>query len=187
DIAILAQESDLTVESTVVRDTLPQAADLMFGRGINVQTDEFAPSAASLVLRFSTVLANRDVGVILLGGATGRVENSLIATTGLREADATLGDGLDAQSHGTAIPQLEVIDSVVADNVRAGIGNFGSFVALQSSVFRCNAVQLNGEDQNAGPFNFDDRGGNLCGCDEPLGTCQVLSAGLHPPDPVSSQ
>jgi hypothetical protein len=65
------------------------------------------------------------------------------------------------------------------------MGNFGSFVAIESSVFRCNAVQLNGEAQPAGPFAFEDRGGNQCGCDDPLGTCQVLSAGLQPPEPVT--
>ena len=48
----------------------------------------------------------------------------------------------------------------------------------------CNAFDLAGEAHNEQPFEFEDIGGNGCGCPEASGACKAISAGLAPPEPL---
>jgi len=65
----------------------------------------------------------------------------------------------------------------------------GSNVSLTNVKFECNSIDLDAEDGGLSgcpnhPSSFDDKGGNVCGCDGANVACQVKSLNLDPPDPV---
>ena len=48
-------------------------------------------------------------------------------------------------------------------------------------MLECNTIDLNGETLFGVPSEFEDGGGNQCGCDGAIEPCRVLSANLEPP------
>ena len=70
--------------------------------------------------------------------------------------------------------------SRIADSQRAGIGNFGAFVTMESNDLACNVIHRDGEAVATANFELDDRAGNVCRC-ETIETCKVVSTMLQPP------
>jgi hypothetical protein len=95
----------------------------------------------------------------------------------------TLIDGI-AVSHAASTAFATVRSSRVEGNGRAGLSNWGATISVQGSAFFCNPIQLNGELDLGSDFAYADLGGNVCGCDGPLETCQVQSSQLEPPKGV---
>ena len=87
-IGINVIDSDVVVESTVVRDTQPDAAGAL-GWGINARRDV---EGASLTLVRSVISRNRELGV-LIAGSGAAIEASVIRDTTPND-DAQLGRGL---------------------------------------------------------------------------------------------
>jgi hypothetical protein len=180
EFGVFLSGSEVVVEATVVRDTLPDAQG-RFGRGINIQydPDTLAPSLATV--RASLVERSRDAGIFVAGAAV-TVEGCFVAATTPRD-DGSFGDGLVALFEG--VPTNVFLDaSTIEDSARAGLSNFGAFVSLGATAVRCAAFELEGEKWDGSEFRFEDRGGNACGCPTADQVCEAVSAGLEPPEPI---
>jgi hypothetical protein len=176
---LYASFGNVVIEDTRIRDTFPRP-DGTFGRGIEVRDDEVGP--ASLVLSRSVVERSSDIGAFV--SSNGTIDGSVISGTVPRPSDSAFGDGLVVMfGYGEAIPTVSILNSLIAHNGRAGVGNFDSSVALANNTLECNLIQLNAE-QLLTPFTMDDQGGNVCGCEGATDVCQVLSQGLEAPQPV---
>jgi hypothetical protein len=178
---------ELTVESTVVRRTVPDI-DQWYGRGINIRPYPMLGYRPVLWLTGSLISENHDVG-IFVGGGDAIIDRSLIQDT-LTRPDGGFGDGITVISDTDDFGAAHVVDSRVARSARVGLANFGSVVTLERAHLDCSPIALNGEqDYPFGPanvslpFTFNDWGGNVCGCGADTVECQVLSSGLLPPDP----
>ncbi|KYF72882.1 hypothetical protein BE17_47960 [Sorangium cellulosum] len=179
---VLVLGSDATIESTILRDTLPEESDGRFGRGIGVEWNATTHKRAKLTLRSSLVQHSHDAGVFVLA-SDATIEGTVVRDT-QPHRDGKFGDGIAMESddHPNTVT---VTSCVVQSNARAGISNFSGSITLASSVVQCNRIDLNGEDDEGGPpFTFDCNNRNLFGCEIPDPTCSVLSAGLTPPDPI---
>lgn len=190
-VSVAVGSSDLVVESSVIRDTLPAAADQSGGRGIHLQllcTDASGvttcdPAARpSAHLTTSLVEHNVEFGLSVLGSDV-VVESSVVRDTSTRASDGLYGDGIAVLSL-DAPAALTVTRSRVDNSRRAGVSNFGASATLSGSHVRCAAFALAGELLEDQRFVFTDNGGNLCGCPAADGACQVVSAGLAAPEPL---
>ena len=189
DVGLLVSGSDATVEAAVVRATLPQASDQRSGRGINLQLscDSHglcdAAARASATVRGSLVEQNYDVGLLVMG-SDATVEATVVRATQPAVADGFFGDGVSVVSHqGLASAALSVV--LIDESARAGVASFGGMVSLHSVVVRCAAFALNGETYDGHDFDFEDGGGNACGCPQADGICKSVSAGLEPPEALA--
>jgi len=187
DVGLFVGGSDAVVETTVIRDTLPQASDMKDGRGMDIELACLGalcnPMArANATVRGALIDRNHDVG-LFVAGSDATVETTVVRGTAARASDGFMGDGVsfvyeDAPVSGT------VTSSSIIDNNRAGLACFGGQVALAGSWISCNAFDLEGEVGSDQPFVFEDRGRNFCGCPEPTKACSAVSAGLEPPAPI---
>jgi len=144
-------------------------------------------------------------GVAIVLGAKGTlegalVEDSRVAGIAVYESDAILngvtvrdtraraiddifGDGIlvlgDAQPASAALHA-----TLVERSARAGVSSFGGDITLGESRLDCNLIPLAGE-RTTRPFQFQDLGGNRCGCGDAIENCRVRSANLEPPAPPS--
>jgi hypothetical protein len=169
--------SEATVEGCVVRDTLPNAQGSV-GRGINIQQNVQDDYASFAIVRASLVERNKEVGVFI-GGADVSVDGCRIDSTAASDV-GLFGDGLIAAFEGTPT-SLSLDASFIDDSVRAGVSSFGATVSIGTSAIRCAAIALDGEAFNGESHDFDDRGGNACGCPDADAICKLVSTGLLPP------
>lgn len=180
--------SDLTLRSTVIRDTLPRALDGTMGRGLNAQyscpvTLGCDPSRTSIVHAEGSLFErNHDINVMVLG-STATLTDTVIRDTAARASDSLFGDGLAVFAQRTSA-DASLTNCRIGSSARAGISNFGGAVSLESTAIRCAAFALAGETHEGTDASYEDRGQNQCGCPEADGSCQVISANLEPPDPV---
>jgi len=178
-LGILMVWGALTFEDSVVRANAARA----FGPAVigSVMPGE----DASLTIRDSVIQGLTAYGAVA-AGAHVDVERSVIRD--IRANGDRFGDGiaLKALEDGTGATG-RIVDTFIGETARAGVANFVSAVSLERSRFECNLINLNGEEKIlsspvTGPFSFDDRGENRCGCGDERQTCTVLSSGLSPPD-----
>jgi hypothetical protein len=182
EVGIFVAASQITLESSVVRDTLPQQALGVLGRGVSIEPhiDTAAPSQA--VVLNTLVDRSYDVG-LLVGGSQAQVEGCIVRDTLPRSFDGIYGDGVVVISlRGPA--SLEIAGSRIEASARAGLANFGAFAALAADTIQCSGFDLEGESFEGQSFSFEDRGANGCGCPEANLQCEAVSAGLAPPDPI---
>lgn len=189
DIAIFVAGSELTLEDTVVRDTAPQGANQHFGRALHVRDRPYLDRRGQATVRRSLIERCHDAGVVITN-ADATIENTIVRDVSARAADGQYGDGVavwrleELTDHPDPHATLSVLGTRIERSARAGIANFGASVSLDSSVLNCHPVLLNGEQDEGNAFAFEDRGGNLCGCDDTEAACKVLSSSLAPPEPV---
>jgi hypothetical protein len=179
-VAVFVAGAELTVETTVVRDTLADAQG-RFGRGVGVQslTETDGPGRATLA--HSLIARNTGFGVFVAGGDAS-INNCLITGT-LQNNDGLYGDAVLTEFAGLASSTF-VEASGIDGSARAGVATFGSVVSIGNSALRCNAFDLAGELHNGQDFAFENRGGNLCGCPMSDEECTLVSTGLKPPQPI---
>lgn len=115
---VVCASSELTVESALVRGTLPRA-DGQLGRGVAALLLEAAPVGSKLDLRASIVADNFDVGV-QVSGSEARVERCIVRDTD--DADASdLGAGVVVHATGGLAASLEISRCSLDGNVGAGL------------------------------------------------------------------
>jgi len=183
--SIFVAGSDFEVLSTVVRDTLPQAADGHGGRGIDCQAGNGPDSAAPLIpsggaIRRSLIERSGAFGV-MLASLSASVEDTVVRGTVPSDAGDVFGDGIAMVDRGSPT-HVVVSRCLVGDSARAGVASFGAAVSLDTTAVTCAAFPLNGEPFEGRDFSFTDEGQNGCGCPAPDGECKILSDGLEPPD-----
>jgi hypothetical protein len=190
DMGVFVGASDLTMDGSVVRGTLPRVADQRFGRGLDIQAscsakpigppcDPASRSQAAVV--GSLFEDNYDTGVfVYVSDLT--VDASVIRRTQAR-SDGLFGDGLNSFDGASVTAN----NSAIWDSARAGIGIFGASVEMSSLHIGCAAFPLTGAPFEDSLFDVVDAGGNLCGCPTPDQPCKLVSANLEPPDPLAGE
>ncbi|MBI4703322.1 MAG: DUF1565 domain-containing protein [Deltaproteobacteria bacterium] len=129
--------SDATIESTVVRVTLPQASDQLFGRGINVQHEPATGERATLALRGSLVEKNHDAGVLAIR-SDAIVEGAVVRATLPQASGQLFGWGVDVQDHPDTGERatLALRGSLVEQNYEIGVFAGGSDATIEGTVVR---------------------------------------------------
>jgi hypothetical protein len=93
EVGVYVSGSDLRMEGSVVRGTLPTDANQNGGKGFTVRPDTTIHRRSNLTLRASVVEDNREVGV-LVGGSDILFEGALVRDTRPRASDGAGGGGL---------------------------------------------------------------------------------------------
>jgi hypothetical protein len=206
EIGIHIRGSEATLEAVVVDGVQPNAYD-EYGRGLCIESLLSTGAPSTVTVRGAVVENSGKYGVYMLGaqlttaafldsvlqdnkgaglfvaGADVTLEHSLITRT-MPTASGLYGDGLLAMYNFLTSTPTTVVATAdqIDDSERAGISNFGAFVAIGDTAIRCAAFGLSGEHAQAQGFAFEDRGNTSCGCPEADGVCKVQSVGLEPPD-----
>jgi hypothetical protein len=99
EIGIAVSGSDATVETTVVRGTLPRPFDGQFGRGIQAQLSCTLAGCdpatrANASVRTSVIEDNHEIG-LGVGASDATVESTVVRRTAPRAADQRGGRGID--------------------------------------------------------------------------------------------
>jgi Right handed beta helix region len=140
--------------------------------------------------------ANRYAGIRLKDVGLAAICHNFIKLTQPRKFDGKFGDGIVAEcSENVIVCQdgqnfaLDYLPPGIEDSARAGVTTIGSNLSLTNVKFECNLIDLDAEDGSLTgcpnhPGSFDDKGGNVCGCDGANIACQVKSLNLDPPDPL---
>jgi hypothetical protein len=122
EIGVSVTGSDLLVEGTVVRDTLPRASNDTFGRGIEVRADPGTAIRSDAIIRDSLVVENDEIGISITA-SDALIETTVVRDTAPRVADAFFGRGITVQLNvGTGDPAgVTVRSSVIDNNHESGI------------------------------------------------------------------
>jgi len=181
-------DTDVTIESTIVRDVL--AGFQGWGAGIAVDDSPDVPARTRVEIRGCVVERTIGFGVEVLG-ADLVVEGTRVAETAPLP-DGRFGDGV-AMAAFQAEATTVVTRSLVENNGRAGITSFGGFLTLGATTVWCNPVDIAGEvlplagDIPDRAPTFDDQGDNVCGCAGATIACAAEAANLEPPPPIPSE
>jgi len=172
--------SDAEVDGTLVQRSLP-APDGTFGRGVSAQISQDTGARALLTVTRSRVEDSRGAGIVVVG-ADGVVERTLVRGTLPQAAGELYGDGIVATSF-LAPATLSVRASWVETSSRVGVSIFGAHLALGETRVECNAIDLAGEPFEGSTPSYDDLGDNHCGCAGEEIACAVETVGLDAPTP----
>ncbi len=155
DVGLFVVSADLTVVDSVIRGTLPNPNNQLFGRGIGVQPrcDETSGELncedyprSKLIVRGSVIEQNHDYG-LFVSGAEATVEASVVRNTLPCALDQSSGVGILIQPYciDTATgPQCDVAGralatlrgSVVEQNTTMGLSVNGSDAVVERTVVR---------------------------------------------------
>lgn len=102
EFGLFVAGSDVTVDGTVVRGTLPRAFDQAFGRGINIQLNCDAAgcdpaSRSNVTVRGSLVEWSHEVG-LFVEGSDATVEATVVRATLPQASDQEAGRGINVQN-----------------------------------------------------------------------------------------
>jgi len=128
DAAVFANGSDVSVETSVIRDT-DAAADGQFGRGINVEPSAGKPSTLTVS---DSVLDNNSSTGIYVGGSTATINATIVRATRPRPFDRTFGIGIDVEDSASAT----VRSSILEKNHDIGLFVFGAEGSIEGTVVR---------------------------------------------------
>jgi hypothetical protein len=178
-VGVIVVSSDATIESTVVRNVAPLAADQSHGMGIGIERHLMA-DGANVSLRASLIEHTRVVGVTVLH-STATVESTLVRDTATL-ADGSFGDGITVLTATEGPAALDLRGARIETSARAGLSVFGANATVMSTAFECNTFALDLEEFVGFVGGIQDAGGNACGCNGNMVDCQAVSAQLAPPD-----
>ncbi|MBW2523182.1 MAG: hypothetical protein JRI23_03365 [Deltaproteobacteria bacterium] len=140
---VIAGASAITIEETVIRDSLPNLSDQTRGRGIVAQHNADTMVPSELTLRRSLLDGNRYEGITVLASSA-TVESTVIRGTRPQESDGRVGIGLnvvdDFESLTGLRSELSLRTSVIESNLRSGLAVHGSVAAVEHTVIRDTAV-----------------------------------------------
>jgi nitrous oxidase accessory protein NosD len=125
DIGIFVMESDVTIDATVVRDTLPRPVDKGGGRGLDVQNRDDGVDGAVVVMERSLVERSLEHGVAVFG-STFTLASSIVRDTESNQSEGRFGRGVNVQSD--PLTTMRSTASIVA-SVLARNHDCGAFVA----------------------------------------------------------
>jgi hypothetical protein len=170
---------DLTVDRTIIRDTLPSSgtSDTWPGRGLLIQADPMPLVPGSLTLMGSLVEHSWHSGVVVMG-AVATIDATVVRLTQL--ADDGLGDGLLMFRKDGIDTSATVTNTHIDESERAAITLFGASLTVTQARSTCNAIDIDGEAYDSQTHAVDDQGDNLCGCPEATQACEVVTLGLEP-------
>ncbi len=176
---VFIEGSDVTIEATVVRSTLPDSKG-EFGRGIGIQSAKGTNDPANVTVQGCLVEQNQDAGIYVFRSDV-LIDASVVRDTYAQTSDGKFGDGISVFKGAVTLENIEV-----THNARAGISSFGGQVVITGGVITCNGFDLEGEPKDGIPFTFDGSTGWQCSAKAPaecteLGNCHVETTGIEAP------
>jgi hypothetical protein len=137
EVGALAVGASLTIEGSVIRGTLPQAATGDLGVGVQAISYPEQSFPADLVVSGSLVDNNHYFG-IGVGGAPARIERTVVRGTLPAASDNSAGRGVIVQPHPTSGERgvLTMSAALVTNNYATGIHVFGSDASVDRTVVR---------------------------------------------------
>jgi hypothetical protein len=176
-IGVFVAGSQLTVEATVVRGTLPEVAGQAFGHGIGIEACgepalcKTGVARSNATVRGSLIEQNHDAGINVFGSDV-TVETTMVRATLPRAVDQTFGRGISIQptctvtgcddARSTAI----VRKSLVEENHEAGVHMMAADVTIEATVVRATLPRASD--------NLAGRGISIQSC-SPLTGCAAFS------------
>ena len=137
EVGIWAAGSDVDIEATEIRDTLPQQSDQFSGFGIEIGADIHSRVASSATLNGVVAENNRTVG-ILFGSSKANVQATVARGTLPRAADQQGGLGISIEDDPRVGTSANVViqTSLVELNTLSGINVTGSQAMITSTIVR---------------------------------------------------
>jgi hypothetical protein len=120
-MGILARDSKLILDRTVVRDTKVEEKKKNYGRGVVVQG---VTSAASLDMKDSVVERNQETGVDVNGQAVAKISGSIIRDT-QPNVDNGTGMFLELINKTGPVPEATIDRTLFSGNAKAGVISAG--------------------------------------------------------------
>jgi hypothetical protein len=138
--------SDLTVTSTLVRDTQPTAANQAEGRGIDCEDDPFTGAAATFTMDKSVVELSRDMG-IFIAGVTANISHSVVRDTLPEASTLEFGRALNIiADYDNLVPSTVTVKSSLFERSHdLGLAVHGSTLDAELVVVRSTALQQAGQ------------------------------------------
>lgn len=161
DVGIFSSAAQTTIESSVVRGTLPQPGNQMFGRGVSLEmcgqvTTCDPPVQGAAQVRTSTIEDNHDVGIWVVGSVV-TVDRTVVRRTQPAQYDGRNGRGINVQqcnSGGSCTSpvraQTTVLHSVFEQNHEHGMYLSASDVAVEGCVVRDTLPRSEGGEMGRG-------------------------------------
>jgi len=178
DMGIFSRASDVAIETTAVRDSSP-TADQLYGRGIGIEWDPIEGASKGSV-RAVSIERCREAGLAIVASEV-TAEDVTVLGTLPRESDGQFGDGIVVVGGPGSPGSVQIAGARVEGSARTGISAFGASVGFGGVVLECNQIDLDGEGNLDIPADFQDHGGNVCGCKGKSVACQVKSTNLSAP------
>jgi hypothetical protein len=179
------------IEATRLRAITPPNA-MTPARALQVQSwfEPFVTGEATVTR--SLIENTRSFGIVAVHGSVS-LDRSLIRDVARSDEAGQYGDALTVLTE-PSLPgrgTLTLKSTWIQNVPRAGISSFAGESHIETSLFECAAIDLDGEVMDtdrhgkaiAPPLQatFDDRGGNVCVCQGELHPCAVKSSQLSPP------
>jgi hypothetical protein len=164
DVGIFSAGANVTINSTVIRDTLSQDRDQTGGSGIAAQCHPDMGRCGSVTLTGSLVAGNRKAA-IFASGADIAVTSTVVRGTLPLESDETSGRGISTQCNEmfNTCGSLTVDGSLVDGNRELGIFAAGGDVAVTSTVVRDTLPQQSDGESGRGIEAICDYRVGVCG------------------------
>jgi len=137
EIGVFIAGSEAMLTGSVIRDTLPQQSDQLFGRGIDMQPHLNTNAPARVVVTGCLVEQNHEFGVFV-AGSEATLTGSVIRDTLPRQSDQLFGRGINIQPElpSGAEARLFVTGSLVERAHEIGVFVAGSEATLEGVVIR---------------------------------------------------
>jgi hypothetical protein len=174
-MGVYADNSQLTMSDSIVRDTLLNEMDLG-GRGVGAGGDS---GTTTLNMHGVLVEDTFEAGVFVFDGSAA-IDSCLVRNTA-QNGRELLGDGIAIVST-FGETNATITATRVEQSARVAVSSFGAALALGGNQLVCQSFDLLGG--VAGGSSFDDLGGNGCGCPEAQDECVRTDAALEPPAAV---
>ncbi|HZO15697.1 MAG TPA: DUF1565 domain-containing protein [Polyangiaceae bacterium] len=136
EIGLFVAGASATLEGVVVRDTLPQASDQRYGRGIGVQDVPATGARTTFHLRGALVERNPEFG-LFIAASDATLEGVLVRGTLPRASDQLFGRGINILSDAAgAIATAYLTGSRVEQSHEFGVAVTGSEATFEGAVVR---------------------------------------------------
>jgi hypothetical protein len=173
-VGIGADNSELRIIGTLVREVTGTESEGSLGYCMHAQ------AGSSLDIAWSAAEDCVTAG-IHISQSVGSVSDTTVRRVS-RRADGDYGDGIVV-----SLSEASLVRVLVDGVDRAGLSAFASNVTVQDTMLLCSGFDIDSEPFDDVPSSIDDLGGNHCGCPQPDSECQLVSAGLAPPEPIEFQ
>jgi len=177
-LGVFVDGSVVSIEQTVVRDTQPTAAE--WARGIHLQTWVERGSLPAVVSVTESLVEGTVGAGIVSSGAELHLDRTIVRRT-KAWSDGTLGDGIMLISeHATATGTME--GCRVEQNDHAGVLLLDGQLSVGTTAFACNALSIAAVEYDGASYEYQDLGGNSCGCEQAAASCDIVETA--PPWPA---
>jgi hypothetical protein len=181
EVGIFVAASDIVIEDSWVHRVIGDGGH--HGIGIVIQNGVAQGSGSIAEIRGVLVEETQELGLVVFDSEVS------LRSSHVRDvrpaSDGSFGDGLAVVS--VAQPaRVTLHDTRIEGAARAGVSNFAAKASLVGTTLECNPIDLDGENVQDRAFEFEDGGGNRCGCGDVEVACIAVSSSLQAPQPLGT-